>query len=85
MVKLKPKCKECYKTLFSSLINSEPILCSKAIEINMEKIFGNTTFKDTYLENGWILNITVSNMPRSNDYTLLNHLTTPDVTIRSAC
>lgn len=31
------------------------------------------------------MNITVSNIPRSNDFTLLNYLTSPDVTILSAC
>ena len=85
MVKLKHNCKDCVKTLFSNLWNSEPILCSQSISENLNKIFGDTTFKDVYIKNGWILNITASNMPRSNDFTLLNYLTTPDVTILSAC
>ena len=48
MVKLKPNCSASIKTLFSNLMKGEAILCSETIEANMKKLFGNTTFKDTF-------------------------------------
>ena len=72
--------------VIKNMVNNNTFLNQDQLKLYVRDLARDVTFKEVYDQNGWILNITVSDttFPR-NQQLLCNYLTTPDVLLWSAC
>lgn len=67
------------------LLRGNVVLDTQTIKTYIIRFTGDQTFKEIYEKYGWVLNITVTANYGSQQSSLLNYLTAPNVLVWSAC
>ena len=70
--------------LVRDLLNRKVVLSTETLKEFIYRFTGDLTFKEIFMQNGWNLNITVTDFAMNVAPRLLNYLTAPNVLVWSA-